>query len=87
VTSHMSAPVELSERETSERHAIRPLGQISLGLMLLILPSIVYYVWFCLEFGHGHLLRPSIAMWQDFPRPTWTAATIAVGWLAFQALL
>jgi protein-S-isoprenylcysteine O-methyltransferase Ste14 len=56
-------------------------------VMLIALPPLVYYMWFCLTFNHGQLKLPSVEMLKHFPLPTVTSVAIVVGWLVFQALL
>jgi Delta14-sterol reductase len=61
-------------------------------LMPFTLPLLVYYIWICLADAGGALIVPaSAAEWWRLaarvPAPTWTAAAIAAGWIAFQVLL
>jgi ergosterol biosynthesis ERG4/ERG24 family protein len=56
-------------------------------IMLLTLPPLVYYIWFCLELNHGQLMLPSARMLDHFPLPTFTSVAIVAGWLIFQGLL
>ena len=56
-------------------------------IMLLTLPLLVYYLWFCLGFNHGNLALPSAEMVRAIPAPNWTSTLIIVGWLVFQGLL
>jgi len=56
-------------------------------VLLVILPTLVYYIWFCLAFNRGQLMLPSLDMLDRFPLPTATSVAIVVGWLIVQALL
>jgi hypothetical protein len=56
-------------------------------IMLLTLPPLVYYIWFCLELNHGQLMLPSARMLDHFPLPPFTSVAIVAGWLIFQGLL
>jgi len=56
-------------------------------VLLLTLPPLVYYLWFCLAFNHGQLALPSAEMLWRFPAPTVTSVGVVGGWLIFQALL
>ena len=68
--------------------AIRKLSPVAVILLLLLtLPLLVDYLWFCLAFNHGQLALPSLGMWQRLPMPTATSVGIFVGWLVFQAVL
>src|SRR5256885_16750453 len=55
--------------------------------MLLTLPLLVYYLWFCLAFTRGHLVLPSADMLRRFPMPTAASVGLVAGWLIFQTLL
>src|SRR5438105_2514155 len=55
--------------------------------MLLTLPLLVYYLWFCLAFARGHPVLPSADMLRRFPIPTAASVCLVAGWLIFQALL
>jgi protein-S-isoprenylcysteine O-methyltransferase Ste14 len=74
-------------RETPTLAQAKPANVVVTTVLLLTLPFFVYYLWFCLTFNHGDLVPPQIQMLQSFPLPNITAATIVIGWLAFQALL
>ena len=56
-------------------------------VLLIALPGIVYYLWFCLTFNDGELALPSVRMWETFPLPTAMSVGIFAGWLSCQALL
>jgi hypothetical protein len=56
-------------------------------VMLLALPPLVYYMWFCLAFNDGKLALPSSEMLTAIPAPTITSVAIVAGWLIFQGLL
>jgi len=56
-------------------------------VMLLTLPPLVYYIWFCLAFNHGQLALPRAEMLQRFPMPSAASAGVVAGWLVFQAVL
>ena len=78
---------KLSATPTSRR-TTATLGNVLMTVILLLtLPPLVYYFWFCLEFNQGHLALPSIGMLSRFPLPTATSAAIVAGWLIFQGLL
>src|SRR5476649_1198156 len=63
-------------------------ANVAMTLVLLIaLPLLVYYMWFCLAFNRGQLTLPSVDMLRHFPLPTATSVAIVAGWLVFQALL
>jgi protein-S-isoprenylcysteine O-methyltransferase Ste14 len=57
------------------------------ALLLVALPPLVYYIWICLTFFDGKLVRPGVDLVRYFPMPTVTSASIAAGWLVFQGLL
>ena len=67
-------------------------GRIGNTLMILGLPILVYYFYFCLRFGGGDLVplnvtRETLAAFGRSIRPTWTALGMYGVWLGFQALL
>ncbi len=70
---------------TSGRRRV-PVAQLN----LLLLPLIVYYLYFCVGFNDGALIPAGKADWHGFARaivPTWQALVVYLGWFAFQALL
>ena len=67
-------------------------GRIGNVLMILGLPVLVYYFYFCLRFNGGDLIpfgaaRETLAAFGRSIRPTWTALGIYGVWLGFQAFL
>lgn len=59
-------------------------------LNLVLLPFIVYYLYFCVAFNHGALLPGAGSDWAGFFSaivPTFEAVAVYVGWFAFQAFL
>ena len=72
---------------TSTRATATP-GNVAMTIvMLFTLPPLVYYLWFCLAFNHGHFALPSAEMLQRFPLPTPASVAIVAAWLIFQGLL
>ena len=64
----------------------------SYGLLLLLLPPLVYYLWICARFYDGALVIPrSLAELRDLyshvAAPTWTAVAIYGGWFLLQLVL
>jgi Delta14-sterol reductase len=57
------------------------------AVSLIALPLFVTYLWVCIQHNHGAPVPPTPALLQYVPWPTATSVGIAVGWLAFQALL
>ena len=60
---------------------------VATGVTLLLLPLIVFYLWFCVAANHGQLMLPSLQMLAAIPAPTMTSLAIVAGWIIFQALL
>lgn len=67
-----------------------PAGNV---LIMIGLPALIYYLYFCVRFNHGDVIpgsdidyRPFISF-LDSIIPTWKAALIFGSWLIFQALL
>lgn len=64
----------------------------SFGLLMALLPLLVYYMWICVEFYGGAMVLPTT--WPELREflghvaaPTWTAAAIYGAWFLAQALL
>jgi protein-S-isoprenylcysteine O-methyltransferase Ste14 len=72
---------------TSTRTTATPGSVMLTTVMLLTLPLLVYYIWFCLEFNRGQLMLPLAEMLDRFPLPTTTSVAIVTGWLIFQGML
>src|SRR5450755_2665515 len=72
---------------TSIRTTASPVNVVLTIVMLLTLPPLVYYMWFCLAFNHGKLALPSREMLTAIPAPTMMSVAIIAGWLIFQGLL
>src|SRR3954463_14624797 len=80
-----SGPAEaLGGTPTSTRTTASTINVTMTIVMLIALPPLVYYMWFCLAFNHGQLMLPSVEMLEHFPLPTTTSVAIVVGWLVFQ---
>lgn len=62
-------------------------GNLSIGVLLILLPTAVYYLWFCMSENHGQPALPSLSMVMSVPAPTITSIAIVTGWIAFQAAL
>jgi len=63
-----------------------PVAQIN----LIVLPAVVYYLYFAVAFNDGALMPGGAADWHGFfsaIAPTFEAGAVYVVWLAFQALL
>jgi protein-S-isoprenylcysteine O-methyltransferase Ste14 len=71
----------------STRPAAARLRAAMIMVMLIALPSLVYYIWICLAFNRGQLAMPSAALLHDIPMPTPISVGILAGWLIFQGLL
>jgi Delta14-sterol reductase len=55
--------------------------------MMLVLPPLVYWMWWCMIRHQGAMVPPDMEFVRSIPLPTWKAAGIFGGWLAFQMLL
>jgi delta14-sterol reductase len=55
--------------------------------LMLLLPVLAYYLWWCVMDRGGALALPGPEFWRAIPPPTVTSALIFGGWLLFQALL
>ena len=55
--------------------------------LMLLLPVLAYYLWWCVMERDGALALPGPEFWRAIPPPTVTSALIFGGWLLFQALL
>jgi protein-S-isoprenylcysteine O-methyltransferase Ste14 len=55
--------------------------------LLLLLPVLAYYLWWCVVSRDGALVAPGPEFWRAIPPPTLRSALILGGWLLFQALL
>jgi len=76
----------MSERQKRQSKRRVPVAQLN----LILLPLMVYYLFFCVRFNGGALLPGPEADWNSFFRaivPTWEAAWVYLAWLAFQAVL
>jgi protein-S-isoprenylcysteine O-methyltransferase Ste14 len=61
---------------------------VAMTIVLLIgLPTLVYYLWICLTFNQGRIVFPSWHMLALVPPPNATSICIIAGWLIFQSLL
>jgi len=58
-----------------------------MAVLLLGLPTLVYYFWFCLAHNDGQPMVPQLVMLDDFPLPTASSVMIVAGWLVFQGIL
>jgi protein-S-isoprenylcysteine O-methyltransferase Ste14 len=72
---------------TATRPTASTFNVVGTVALLVALPPIVYYFWFCLEYANGMLVLPSADWLRHFPLPTVRSTTIVAGWLVFQALL
>jgi hypothetical protein len=55
--------------------------------LMLVLPPLVYWMWFCMVQYQGRMELPDRAFLQSLPLPTLKAVAIYGAWFAFQALL
>src|SRR5262245_34344391 len=55
--------------------------------LLLLLPILAYYLWWCVVERDGALVVPGSDFWRAIPPPTARSILIFGGWFAFQALL
>jgi hypothetical protein len=85
--SSVRAPDRLDAVSTSARPAAKRFDVVMTIVLLVALPSLVYYLWICLAFNHGKPMIPSAGMFNYFPLPTGTSIGIVSGWLLFQAML
>jgi len=72
--------------KTPQKRKRLPVAEIN----LVLVPLIVYYVYFCVAFNNGGLLPGSGSNWAGFFSaivPTFAAFTVYLGWFAFQAFL
>ena len=88
MTTFAPEPLEaLGGTPTATRATASPANVTMTIVMLIALPALVYYLWFCLAFNHGQLMLPTVEMLERFPLPTTTSIAIVAGWLIFQGLL
>ena len=76
----------IGEASTS-RSLSRPFLIAATIVLLLGLPSLVYYLSFCLAFNFGQLMLPSAQMLHHLPLPTAASIGLVVGWIVFHGLL
>lgn len=55
--------------------------------LMLLLPLLAYYLWWCVEHRDGALGFPGPDFWRAIPLPTVPAVLMLASWLLFQALL
>jgi protein-S-isoprenylcysteine O-methyltransferase Ste14 len=55
--------------------------------LMLLLPVLAYYLWWCVVSRDGALAAPGSDFWRAIPPPTVRSALLLGGWLLFQALL
>jgi Delta14-sterol reductase len=69
-------------------HAKTPFafGYSAIPLMVL-LPPLVYYMWWCMVSQGGAMAWPSAAFWRSIPLPTARSTLIFGGWFLFQMAL
>lgn len=83
--------IRVSQSQTTRAEARGPKRRVPVAqLNLALLPLVTYYLYFCVAFNDGALLPGSGSDWSGFFSaivPTWDAAAVYVGWLAFQAFL
>ena len=84
---HTEKPAEIGGTSTLTRSTATPINVATTVVMLLMLPALVYYMWFCLAFNYGNLALPSADMLLHFPLPTLASIAIVVSWLVFHVLL
>jgi protein-S-isoprenylcysteine O-methyltransferase Ste14 len=65
----------------------KPLAVVAIPGLLILLPLLVYYLWYCMAFNQGQPAMPSTAMLMAIPEPTATSLAIVAGWITFQAVL
>src|SRR5437016_398779 len=61
-------------------------GYGALPLMLL-LPPLVYYMWWCMINTGGEMVVPTAEFWRSIPAPTLKSVAIYGVWFLFQAAL
>jgi protein-S-isoprenylcysteine O-methyltransferase Ste14 len=81
------APDGFGGTPTATRSTATRFNVVMTVVLLLALPPLVYYLWFCLEHFGGRLVAPRLGWLHDFPLPTATSVGIVLGWLGFQGLL
>src|SRR5690606_35869915 len=65
-------------------------GPIGNAVLIVGLPAITYWFFFCVRFNGGSIVpgpEADVAGFLATIRPTWTAAALYAGWLSFQAAL
>lgn len=87
MSNSLEKTTSLGGTPTSIRTTASPANVVLTIVLLLALPPLVYYLWFCLEYNHGKLALPSREMLMAIPAPTLTSVGIIAGWLIFQSLL
>jgi hypothetical protein len=69
------------------RHATTRARAHHLVPLMLFLPLLAYYLWWCVAYRDGALSIPGAGFWQALPPPTAGSLLMLGGWLLFQALL
>ena len=77
----------IGEASSVGRSLSRPFLIAATIVLLLGLPSLVYYLSFCLAFNLGQLMLPSAQMLHHLPLPTAASIGLVVGWIVFHGLL
>ena len=84
-------PAQDSARSESEARSRSEFGGAAGNLALLVgLPAATFYLYFCVRFNDGRLIPgPGVELgpFAASLLPSWAAAGVYLGWLAFQALL
>jgi protein-S-isoprenylcysteine O-methyltransferase Ste14 len=89
-SSKNSKPAEDKNAESLEELLLEFGGTFGNLSLVIGLPLITLYFYFCWRFNGGQLLPGDTANWDGFVaaiQPTWRGASIFIGWFVFQAVL